>query len=286
MKAIQKANLIVAFCEENLEDEEYRDFFDHNESYGIPLAISLSLGHVKLRSSGEGQIAYTWTELCSLLNADPTGNYESLDELYTTSKNSGPKVDIELSIDLNNDGHKALDFGDAELALEKWTSAAELGQPNAYTSLVWLNIFLNRFDQLDSIMSDYDEKTLNWRRQFDSFAGNPYVGTSQFDQQRPAVFYNCALSEWLRGEIDSAKRYLTMAGDDAEAKYLRHEISGESLEALELSESESNELIGIYEDVIADLERIESFDSSYTEPWDGKTFMDFAKTAIERLKTA
>lgn len=34
------------------------------------------------------------------------------------------------------------------------------------------------------------------------------------------------------------------------------------------------------------LERIDSFDSSYTQHWDGKSFMDFAKTAIERLKSA
>jgi hypothetical protein len=284
MDFIEKARLIVAFCEENLEDENYLDFFNYND-LGIPLAISLVLEHVKLRSAGEEIIAETWIGLCSILSTDPNGNYESLDALVENSNNSGTKVDIELSIDLNNDGHKALDFGDAELALEKWTSAAELGQPNSYTSLVWLNMFLNRFDQLDSIMSDYDEKTMNWRNQYDSLVGDPSIGAEQFDGQVASVSYNCALSEWLRGDIDSAKRYLSKAGDDAEVKYLRHVISGESLGALGLSENESNELIGIYEKVIDDLERIEGFDSSFTQPWDGKTFMDFAKTAIERLKT-
>jgi hypothetical protein len=285
MDFIEKARLIVAFCEENLEDEDYLDFFNYND-LGIPLAISLVLEHVKLRSAGEEIIAETWIGLCSILSTDPNGNYESLDALVENSNNSGPKVDIELSIDLNNDGHKALDFGDAELALEKWTSAAKLGQPNAYTSLVWLNMFLNRFDQLDSIMSDYDEKTMNWRNQYDSLVGDPSIGAEQFDGQVASVSYNCALSEWLIGDIDSAKRYLSRAGDDAEAKYLRHVISGESIEALGLSENESNELIGIYEKVIDDLERIEGFDSSFTQPWDGKTFLDFAKAAIERLKTA
>jgi hypothetical protein len=285
MDLIEKARLIVAFCEENLEDEDYLDFFNYND-LGIPLAISLVLGHVKLRSAGEEIIAETWIGLCSILSTDPNGSYESLDALVENSNNSGTKVDIELSIDLNNDGHKALDFGDAELALEKWTSAAELGQPNSYTSLVWLNMFLNRFDQLDSIMSDYDEKTMNWRNQYDSLIGDPSIGAEQFDGQVASVSYNCALSEWLRGDIDSAKRYLSKAGDDAEVKYLRHVISGESLGALGLSENESNELIGIYEKVIDDLERIEGFDSSFTQPWDGKTFLDFAKAAIERLKTA
>jgi tetratricopeptide (TPR) repeat protein len=282
MNLNKKVNLIVEFCEEKLEDEDYLDFFNYND-LGIPLAIALNLGYIKLKSAGEEILAETWTELCSILNTDPNAKYETLDSLLAQSKSA---VDIELSIDLNNDGHKALNFGDAELALEKWTSAAELGQPNAYTSLVWLNMFLNRFDLLDSIMSDYEEKTMNWRNQYDSLVGDPSIGAEQFDGQVASVSYNCALSEWLKGDVDSAKRYLSKAGEDAEAKYLRHVISGESLEALGLSENESNELIGIYEKVIEDLERIEGFDSSFTQPWDGKTCLDFAKTAIERLKTA
>jgi hypothetical protein len=211
---------------------------------------------------------------------------ESLNDLQLGSNSTGPKIDIELSIELANDGHYALNFGDAEMALEHCTSASELGQPNAVTTLIWVNILLNRFDRLDEIMNDFDQRTRNWRAQFDALVGDPSVGASEFDKQRPATFYNCALSEWLKGDIDSARRYLSSAGEDAEAKYLRHVIFGESIEALGLSDDESNELIEIYEKVIEDLERIESFDSSYTEPWDGKTFMDFAKTAIECLKTA
>ena len=211
---------------------------------------------------------------------------DSSDDLQLGSNSAVQEIDIELSIELANNGHYALNFGDAEMALEHCTSASELGQPNAITTLIWLNIFLNRFDRLDEIMKDYDQRTRNWRDQFDSLIGDPSVGAAEFDKQRPAAFYNCALSEWLKGDSDSAKRYLTMAGEDAEAKYLRYVISRESVEPLGLSEDESTELICIYEKVIEDLERIESFDSSYTEPWDGKTFMDFAKTAIERLKAA
>lgn len=211
---------------------------------------------------------------------------DSSNNLHLGSNSAVQEIDIELSIELANNGHYALNFGDAEMALEHCTLASELGQPNAITTLIWLNIFLNRFDRLDEIMNDYDQRTRNWRDQFDALVGDPSVGAAEFDQQRPAAFYNCALSEWLRGDVDSAKRYLTVAGEDAEAKYLRYVISGESLEPLGLSEDESTELIGIYEKVIEDLERIECFDSSYTELWDGKTFMDFAKTAIERLKVA
>ena len=283
MKAIQKANLIVAFCQENLEDEDYLDFFNYND-LGIPLAISLNLGHIKLRSAGEEIIAETWTELCSLLNADPNGNYGSLTELQTQSKNAGPKVDIELSIDLNNKGHKALDFGDAELALEHWTSATELGQPNSYTSLVWLNMFLNRFDQLDSIMGDYHDKTRNWRRQYDSLVGDPSIGAQQFDGQKSATFTNCALSEWLRGDAASARAFLGAAGDDAEATYLRKIIEGVPVNEMNLSDEVSRELVDIYEKALADIERINSFDSSMTQEWHGTTFADFAAAAIEGLK--
>lgn len=282
MNLTKKVNLIVEFCEENLDDKDYLDFFNYND-LGIPLAISLNQGYIKLKSAGEEILAETWTELCSILNTDPNAKYETLDSLLSHSKSA---ADIELSIDFNNNGHKALDFGDAELALEHWTSASELGQPNAYTSLVWLNMFLNRFDQLDSIMSNYDEKTRNWRRQYDSLMGDPSIGAEQFDGQVASVRYNCALSEWLKGDINSARRYLRDAGEDAEAKYLRYVMSGDSIEVLRLSEDESNELIGIYEKVIEDLERIESFDCSYTQPWDGKTFMDFAKTAIEHIKAS
>ena len=283
MKAIQKANLIVAFCQENLEDEDYLDFFNYND-LGIPLSISLSLGHIKLRSAGEEIIAETWTELCSLLNADANGNYESLTELHAQSRNAGPKVDIWLSVDLNNNGHKALDFGDAELALEHWTSSSEHGQPNAYTSLVWLNMFLNRFDQLDSIMRDYHEKTQNWRRQYDSLVGDPSIGAEQFDGQILSVHYNCALSEWLRGDTESAKKYLKSAGGDAEAIYLRNVIEGVPVSEMNLSDEQSRELVDIYEKALADIERINSFDSSMTQEWHGTTFADFAATAIEGLK--
>lgn len=213
------------------------------------------------------------------------GNSES-EQQQMGRPSAEPEIDLELSIEHANDGHYALNFGDAEMALEHCTLASELGQPNAVTTLIWVNILLNRFDRLDEIMNDYDQRTRNWRAQFDALVGDPSVGASEFDEQRPATFYNCALSEWLKGDVDSAKRYLTMAGEDAEAKYLRYVISGESLAPLGLSEEESTELIGIYEKVVEDLERIESFDSSYTEPWDGKTFMDFAKTALERLKAS
>ena len=283
MNAIKKANLIVAFCEEYLEDEGYLDFFNYND-LGIPLAISLKLGHVKLRSAGEEIIAETWTQLCSILNTDPNSHYESLDALLAQSRNAGPKVDIWLSIDLNNNGHKALDFGDAELALEHWTSSSEHGQPNAYTSLVRLNMFLNRFDQLDNIMRDYHEKTQNWRRQYDSFFGDPSIGAEQFDGQIPSVHYNCALSEWLRGDRESAKKYLKSAGGDAEAIYLRNVIEGVPVSEMSLSDEQSRELVDIYDKALGDIERINSFDSSMTEEWHGTTFADFAATAIEGLK--
>lgn len=285
MNLTKKVNLIVEFCEENLDDKDYLDFFNYND-LGIPLAISLNQGYIKLKSAGEEILAETWTELCSILNTDPNAKYETLDSLLSHSKSA---ADIEFSIDLNNNGLKALDFGDAEMALEHWTSATELGQPNAYTSLVWLNMFLNRFDQLDSIMSNYDEKTRNWRRQYDSLMGDPSIGAEQFDGQIPHVNYNCALSEWLRGDPDSAKEFLKRAGDgagdDAEAIYLRKFIYGIPVSEMNLSNEQSRELIDIYEKALADIERINSFDPSMTQDWQGTTFADFAVAAIADLKS-
>lgn len=137
-------------------------------------------------------------------------------------------------------------------------------------------------------MSNYEEKTRNWRRQYDSLLGDPSIGAEQFDGQIPHVNYNCALSEWLRGDPDSAKEFLKRAGDgaggDAEAIYVRKFIEGISVSEMNLSNEQSRDLIDIYEKALADIERINSFDSSYTQPWNGKTFMDFAKTAIEHIK--
>lgn len=282
--AIIRARLIVAFTQEHFHDEEFSDFFDYND-LGVPLAISFMQGHVLLRPEGEKTLLETWTDLCSTLNADPLGKYESLEDLVSAGKTSLPKIDIQLSIDWNNDGHRAFMSGDADKALYFWNQASLFGQPNAITSLLWLNLLLNRFDERHAITDGYVERTNNWRAQYDALAGDPAIGASQFESQKPAASCNIALMAWLAGEKNEAMAHLILAGDGAEAEFLRKLINDVPVNEMALDENQVAELIGIYGRAIENFERIKSFDSSLIQETDGMTFVQFASTNLANLKS-
>jgi hypothetical protein len=291
MKLMDQARLVVAFSEDNHAEDKYSDFFAYND-LGVPLAISLTLGHIKLREAGEEVITETWFDLCKTLNIDPMGKYKSVEDLHSAAQKAIPRIDVQKSIDLNNEGHRAFMSGDAKKALTLWTAASDLGQPNSITSLVWLNIMLNRFDQLDLVLFDqpdlgrlgYGDRTENWRDQYDALIGDPSIGASQFDSQKEAIFNNSALCAWLSGDENRALAFLVMAGDGAEAEFLRATINGVPGSEMELDQGQVVELIGIYEKAIENLERIKRFDSSLIEPWDGKTLAQFAVESIETLR--
>ena len=289
MDLISKAKLITAFSHENSEKTEYSDFFEYND-LGVPLAIALSQGHINLRSAGEEVLLETWSDLCEVLRTDPDRGYESIEELFEASR---PGIDIQHSIELNNKGHNAFISGNARQALDYWNQASLLGQPNAINSLVWLNIMLNKFDQLDSILFDqpdlgipgYGDRTENWRAQFDALTGDPAIGASQFDSQKEMIFCNSALSTWLSGDENRALAFLVLAGDGAEAKFLRATMNSVPVSEMELDESQVAELISIYEKGIENFERIKSLDASLIQPWDGMTFVQFATESIANLKS-
>ena len=75
-----KAEILVQFTQDNFNDEMYEDFFDYND-LGIPMAIALTQEMVILRDSGEKLLEETWIELCQLFNADPNGEYETIDDV-------------------------------------------------------------------------------------------------------------------------------------------------------------------------------------------------------------
>ena len=277
--ALNKARLIVAFTQQHFNDEKFSDFFDYND-LGVPLAISYMQGHVVLRPEGEKTLLETWSELCSTLNVDPLGKYESLEDLVSVGKISLPKIDIQLSIDWNNDGHRAFMSGDADKALYFWNQASLFGQPNAITSLLWLNLLLNRFDERHAITDGYVERTNNWRAQYDALAGDPAIGASQFESQKPAASCNSALMAWLAGEKHEAMAYLILAGDGVEAEFLRKLIDDIPVNQMGLDENQVTELIGIYGRAIENFERIKSFDSSPIQETDGMTFVQFATESV------
>ena len=75
-----KAEILVQFTQDNLNDELYEDFFDYND-LGIPMAISVMQDLVILTDEGENLLDETWKELCQLFGADPNGEYENIDDL-------------------------------------------------------------------------------------------------------------------------------------------------------------------------------------------------------------
>ena len=279
-----KAKLIVTFTERNVGDDVYADFFNYND-LGIPLAVALDLGYVNLLPSGVETIDETWDDLCLTLNADPNGSYRDLEELVRNASASGPNVDIQLSINWNNDGHKSFMSGDADRALHFWSQASLFGQPNAITSLLWLNLMLNRFDERKTILTGYLDRTNNWRAQYDALVGDPAIGASQFDAQRPAAYFNSALMAWLEGDRNEAMAFLQLSSKGAEPDFLRKLIDEVPVEQMGLDKNQVAELIDIYEKAIENFQRIKSFDASLIQAVDGKTFVQFARESIENLKS-
>jgi len=152
---------------------------------------------------------------------------------------------------------------------------------------------LNRFDQLDLVLFDkpdlgklgYGDRTEKWRNQYDELTGDPSIGASQFNSQKEAIFNNSALCAWLSGDENRALAFLVMAGDAAEAEFLRATINGVPVSEMELDENQVAELISIYEKGIENFERIKSLDASLIQPWDGMTFVQFATESIVNLKS-
>ena len=238
-----------------------------------------------MRPEGEKTLIETWFDLCAHVGAAPNGKYESLAELYDGEGSREPTIDIQLSIDWNNDGHRAFMSGDADKALYFWNQASLFGQPNAITSLLWLNLLLNRFDERHSVTDGYLDRTNNWRAQYDALAGDPAIGASQFESQKPAASCNSALMAWLAGEKHEAMAYLILAGDGVEAEFLRKLIDDVPVNQMGLDKNKVAELIDIYERAIENFERIKSFDSSLIQATDGMTFVQFASNNLAQLKS-
>ena len=75
-----KAEILVQFTQDEFNSGEYDEFFDYND-LGIPLSIAITQDMVILTDAGEQLLEETWTELCLLFEADPNGEYESIDDL-------------------------------------------------------------------------------------------------------------------------------------------------------------------------------------------------------------
>jgi hypothetical protein len=79
-----KAEILVQFTQDEFNSGEYEEFFDYND-LGIPLSIAITQDMVILTDAGEQLLEETWIELCNLFEADPNGEYESIDDLVGNS---------------------------------------------------------------------------------------------------------------------------------------------------------------------------------------------------------
>ena len=77
-----KAEILVQFTQDEFNSGDYEEFFDYND-LGIPLSIAITQDMVILTDAGEQLLEETWIELCLLFEADPNGEYESIDDLTT-----------------------------------------------------------------------------------------------------------------------------------------------------------------------------------------------------------
>jgi hypothetical protein len=75
-----KAEILVQFTQDEFNSGEYDEFFDYND-LGIPLSIAITQDMVILTNEGENLLEETWKELCLLFEADPNGEYETIDDL-------------------------------------------------------------------------------------------------------------------------------------------------------------------------------------------------------------
>lgn len=85
MNVEQVSKIIEEVAKEFTEGTIDRDFFSNFIIYndlGIPLAQALTYNLSNPTSDGEKLIMETWSNFCVLLDIDPNGDYEDLEEVF------------------------------------------------------------------------------------------------------------------------------------------------------------------------------------------------------------
>ena len=68
------------FTTGELDREFFKDFVIYND-LGIPLAQAVTYELAEPTEAGEEVIVETWNNFCNMLDVDPDGEYEDLDDL-------------------------------------------------------------------------------------------------------------------------------------------------------------------------------------------------------------
>lgn len=68
------------------QSQEFIEFLSYND-LGIPMAQAFVYDLVMLTEEGEGLIEETWLNLCTMVNTDPDGEYESIYDMGNLNNN-------------------------------------------------------------------------------------------------------------------------------------------------------------------------------------------------------
>ena len=68
------------------QSQECIEFLSYND-LGIPMAQAFVYDLVMLTEEGEGLIEETWLNLCTMVNTDPDGEYESIYDMGNLNNN-------------------------------------------------------------------------------------------------------------------------------------------------------------------------------------------------------
>jgi hypothetical protein len=85
---ITKAHEVAEFFQTHEDNEEYADFFDHND-VGVPLSVSIALGQATLTEEGNQVVEYTWLKLIELLGANPDVESRGVENDTSSASESG-----------------------------------------------------------------------------------------------------------------------------------------------------------------------------------------------------
>ena len=91
METEEKARIVEDFIRDFISDPEayFEDdvfeFIAYND-LGVPISQAIAYGLIEsLTKEGETLLDETWLNLCKMFNANPSGEYEDLDDLILSS---------------------------------------------------------------------------------------------------------------------------------------------------------------------------------------------------------
>ena len=195
-------------------------------------------------------------------------------------------IDIEKSIELNNAGYASSDNGEIEDAIDMWSQASQLGQPNALASLMWSYSLLNRPGDAISAYESNSSRVEAWFDALSKKVGDRDQVAAMFGEQLVNIRGNLALALWLRD--DTTKQTIEelahgMKLGNLESTFLITQVIDGTKERFNLSPKKLKHLRGIYSKVISKVSTIEAKNPNLVRSDSRISFKDAAITFIESI---